>query len=135
MSAVGGVEKLAQTLEINKQLTKLPNVQLMDRRYTPIDRHQELGRWKVIVNELKQRDLPITGFIPPSEVEQMANVTLDEKKREQLLQEIATLFTRERVGMPLTSVGSAWAMRRDRVNLVRARTDEDTLAMDIVPTR
>ena len=66
---------------------------------------------------------------------QAASVELDEKKREELLQQIATLFTTDRVGIPLASVGSAWAMRRDRVNLVRARTDEDTLAMDIVPTR
>lgn len=64
-----------------------------------------------------------------------AAVELDVKKREELLFQIAVLFTQQRIALPLTSVGSAWAMRRDRVNLVRARTDEDTLAMDIVPTR
>ena len=74
-------KKLAQALEVNKRLRELPNVQLMARRYTPIDQHQELGRWKIIVNELKERDLPITGHQPPSEVEEMAYVKDDVQKR------------------------------------------------------
>ena len=66
---------------------------------------------------------------------QAAAVELDTAKREQLLQEIGALFNRDRVSLPLAAVGTAWAMRRDRANLVRARTDEDTLAMDIAPAR
>ena len=64
---------------------------------------------------------------------QQAAVELDTAKREQLLQQVGARFNALRVSLPLTSITSAWAMRRDRVNLVRARADEDTLAMDIVP--
>ncbi|UPY39138.1 ABC transporter substrate-binding protein [Sediminicoccus sp. KRV36] len=64
---------------------------------------------------------------------QQAAVELDTARREQLLQQVGARFNALRVSLPLTSITSAWAMRRDRVNLVRARADEDTLAMDIVP--
>jgi hypothetical protein len=40
---------------------ELPNVVLRERRWTPIDREKEVGRWKVIVRELKERGLPVTG--------------------------------------------------------------------------
>ena len=32
------------------------------RRITPIDKEIQLGRWKVIKQELKKRNLPVTGF-------------------------------------------------------------------------
>ncbi len=48
---------------------------------------------------------------------QEANVELDDKKREELLQRVGALFTSERVVIPIAAVGSAWAMRRDRVTL------------------
>jgi peptide/nickel transport system substrate-binding protein len=67
------------------------------------------------------------------ELIQQAGVELDTARREQLLQQTGARFNELRVSLPLTSITSAWAMRRDRVNLVRARADEDTLAMDIVP--
>ncbi len=67
------------------------------------------------------------------ELIQQAGVELDTGRREQLLQQTGARFNELRVSLPLTSITSAWAMRRDRVNLVRARADEDTLAMDIVP--
>jgi len=39
----------------------LPNVEIRERRYTPIDREKEIGRWKVIEQELEKRGLPVTG--------------------------------------------------------------------------
>lgn len=53
--------KLAEFLQLKEELKGLPNLQMMDRRYTPIDREKEVGRWKVIERELQRRDLPITG--------------------------------------------------------------------------
>jgi len=64
---------------------------------------------------------------------QAASVELDEGRREQLLQEVGALFARDRVALPLTSIVSAWAMRRDRVEMTRGRADEETYAMDIRP--
>lgn len=52
--------KLVQTLRANK-VVDLPNVELHDRRYTPIHKEREIGRWKVIERELKARGLPVTG--------------------------------------------------------------------------
>ena len=44
-----------------KQLVGLPNVRVMGRRETPVDRERVVGRWKVIEEELKRRDLPVLG--------------------------------------------------------------------------
>ena len=54
-------KKLAEALLNNDKLIAIPNVQLFDRRYTPIDREKEVGRWKVIERELEKRGLPVTG--------------------------------------------------------------------------
>jgi len=54
-------QKLADLLETQQKLTNLPNVRVRDRRITPIDKETELGRWKVIEEELKKRGLPVTG--------------------------------------------------------------------------
>ena len=51
-------KKLAET---TNRLADLPNVQIFDRRFTPIDREKEVGRWKVIEEELQARGLPVTG--------------------------------------------------------------------------
>jgi len=53
--------KLAERLTLKDQLVELPNVVLRERRWTPIDKEKEVGRWKVIVGELRQRGLPATG--------------------------------------------------------------------------
>ena len=53
-------KKLAETLMAVNNSLALPNVQIMDRRYTPIDKEKEVGRWKVIESELKKRGLPVT---------------------------------------------------------------------------
>lgn len=42
-------------------LAHLPNVTIHARRQTSIDRHKEVGRWKVIEEELRKRGLPVTG--------------------------------------------------------------------------
>ncbi|PGH05681.1 hypothetical protein GX51_02841 [Blastomyces parvus] len=54
-------KKLAEHLLKDKRLTSLPNVKIMDRRYTPIDKEKEIGRWKIIEEELTRRGLPVTG--------------------------------------------------------------------------
>lgn len=54
-------KKLVDSLLIDGALTSLPNVKIMDRRYTPIDKEKEVGRWKVIEKELIKKGLPVTG--------------------------------------------------------------------------
>ena len=76
-----------------------------------------------------------TGF-SNAEIDRLieaANVELDDKKREELLQQVGALFTQQRVVLPLAAVGSAWATRRDRATLRIGRSDEETYAMDVAP--
>lgn len=54
-------KKLAESLMTDETLSSLPNVKMMDRRYTPVDREKEVGRWKVIEAELLSKGLPVTG--------------------------------------------------------------------------
>ncbi len=63
--------RLVDILRADPRLTALPNVEIFDRRQTPIDRETELGRWKVIEQELARRELPITGtpFSPHASAE------------------------------------------------------------------
>ncbi|OAA67340.1 Ribosomal protein L50, mitochondria [Niveomyces insectorum RCEF 264] len=56
--------KLAAALQADGVLTGLPNVSVYGRRVTPIDKHKMVGRWKVIVEELEKRGLPVTGTGP-----------------------------------------------------------------------
>lgn len=55
--------KLAHTKPLQKLATnpQTPNVTVHTRRQTPIDREKNVGRWKVIEEELVQRGLPVTG--------------------------------------------------------------------------
>jgi hypothetical protein len=53
--------KLIEALEQKEDLITLPNVSVFPKRVTPIDREKAVGRWKLIVKELKDRDLPVTG--------------------------------------------------------------------------
>lgn len=64
---------------------------------------------------------------------QAAEFELDEAKRRDLLMQTAALFNRERVALPLASVGSAWALRRDRASMQAGRADEETYAWDVAP--
>lgn len=54
-------KKLAEVIEQKGELVRLPNVNVYTRRVTPIDKEKMVGRWKVIVNELDKRELPIVG--------------------------------------------------------------------------
>lgn len=53
--------KVAEAIETSGDLLSLPNVQVYSRRVTPVDKHKMVGRWKVIVQELEKRGLPVTG--------------------------------------------------------------------------
>ncbi|KAI3395194.1 hypothetical protein diail_1688 [Diaporthe ilicicola] len=53
--------KLAEALEQQGELASLPNVRVHATRRTPVHKHQEVGRWKVIVKELEKRKMPATG--------------------------------------------------------------------------
>ena len=54
-------KNLAETLAMKTQLASLPNVKIMGRRETPVDKEKAVGRWKVIEAELKSRGLPVLG--------------------------------------------------------------------------
>jgi hypothetical protein len=54
-------EKLWQAQELKKLDVALPNVTVHKVRQTPIHKHQQVGRWKVIEEELITRGLPVTG--------------------------------------------------------------------------
>ena len=41
---------------------------------------------------------------------------------------------KDRPRLPIVSVGSAWAMKKDKVKIT-PRVDEDTLAMNIKPAK
>ncbi len=53
--------KLIEALAQKGQLFEMPNVKVYDRRVTPIDKEKEVGRWKLIEEELTERGLPVTG--------------------------------------------------------------------------
>jgi transposase InsO family protein len=53
-------ERLARANQL-KKVNNLPNVTVHDGRRTPIHKHKEVGRWKVIEEELINRGLPVTG--------------------------------------------------------------------------
>ncbi|HYF07515.1 MAG TPA: ABC transporter substrate-binding protein [Acetobacteraceae bacterium] len=75
------------------------------------------------------------GYSNPQldDVLQRAGRELDDARRTALLHEAGRLYLSERISIPLVSVGTAWSMRRDRVRMIRTRSDEDTLAMDLRP--
>ncbi|MCJ1438599.1 hypothetical protein MMC27_007989 [Xylographa pallens] len=54
-------KKLAEQLLAKPALANMPNVQIFDRRHTPVDKEKEVGRWKIIERELMRRGLPVTG--------------------------------------------------------------------------
>ncbi|EFW16951.1 hypothetical protein D8B26_003757 [Coccidioides posadasii str. Silveira] len=55
--------KLADILIAEGKFAALPNVKIFDRRQTPIDHEKEVGRWKIIEEELTKRGLPVTGRV------------------------------------------------------------------------
>lgn len=66
---------------------------------------------------------------------QAATTELNDERRADLLRRAGALYMQDVVTIPLTAVTTAWATRRDRAEMVRLRTDEDTLAMDVRPAR
>ncbi|KAK4155630.1 hypothetical protein C8A00DRAFT_41815 [Chaetomidium leptoderma] len=54
-------KKLAELIETKDVFKDLANVRVFPRRVTPIDKEKMVGRWKIIVKELEERDLPIIG--------------------------------------------------------------------------
>ena len=54
-------KNLAETLATRSDLASLPNVKIMRRRETPVDKEKAVGRWKVIEAVLRSRGLPVLG--------------------------------------------------------------------------
>lgn len=52
-------KKLADHLLVKQDLVNLPNVHIMSRRETPVDKDKGVGRWKIIESELKSKGLPV----------------------------------------------------------------------------
>ena len=65
---------------------------------------------------------------------QDAAVEMDVAKRRKYLEDANALLEKDRQRLPIVSVGSAWAMQKDKVT-IKARVDEDTLAMNIKPAK
>lgn len=63
---------------------------------------------------------------------QDAAVEMDLAKRRKFLEDANALLEKDRQRLPIVAVGSAWAMQKDKVT-IKARVDEDTLAMNIRP--
>jgi hypothetical protein len=51
-------KKLAERLMSDEELANLPNVKIADHRITIVHREREVGRWKVIEEELTDRGIP-----------------------------------------------------------------------------
>ena len=65
---------------------------------------------------------------------QQAAVEMNDEKRRKQLEDVNALVEKDMQRLPIVAVGSAWAMQKDKVT-IKARVDEDTLAMNIKPTR
>ena len=59
---------------------------------------------------------------------------MDEAKRRKQLEDANALVEKDRQRLPIVAVGSAWAMQKGKVT-IKARVDEDTLAMNIKPAK
>ena len=66
---------------------------------------------------------------------QAAAIEMDEGKRRTLLEEANALSIKDKPLTPLAAVSSAWALRKDKVKMLRTRSDEDSLAMDVAPAK
>lgn len=52
---------IAQQLAVAGALSQQPNVKVSAKRVGMIDKHKEVGRWKLIANALVDRGLPVPG--------------------------------------------------------------------------
>ncbi len=77
------------------------------------------------------------GYVNPrmDKLLQDAGVELDDARRRSFLEQAGALNATDRPLIPIASVASAWALRKDKVKMLRTRADEDTLAMDIAPAQ
>jgi peptide/nickel transport system substrate-binding protein len=78
----------------------------------------------------------VLGYVNPvmDKLLQDAAVEMDDAKRRKFLEDANALVATDRPRLPIVSVGSAWAMVKDKV-VIKARVDEDTLAMNIKPAK
>lgn len=65
---------------------------------------------------------------------QDAAIEMDEGKRRKFLEDANAVLLKDRQRLPIVAVGSAWAMQKDKVT-IKARVDEDTMAMNIKPAK
>ena len=84
--------------------------------------------------DLKFGAFNVLGYKNPEmdKLIQDAAVEMDEAKRRALLEKANELVLKDRQRLPIVAVGSAWAMQKGKVT-IKARVDEDTLAMNIKP--
>lgn len=54
-------KKLVEEIQARGDLLELPNVHVFPRRITPVDKENQVGRWKIIEKELQRRGLPVLG--------------------------------------------------------------------------
>jgi peptide/nickel transport system substrate-binding protein len=64
-----------------------------------------------------------------------AGVELNDERRSAMLQQGNEMFIREVMTVPIVAITSAWAVRADRAEIIRTRTDEETFSMDVRPVR
>ncbi|KAL2175086.1 uncharacterized protein P884DRAFT_207163 [Thermothelomyces heterothallicus CBS 202.75] len=126
-------KKLAELVEQEALFKGLPNVRVFPRRVTPIDREQMVGRWKIIVKELEDRGLPVTGtgdYGPPIEKRWIegreftcatTSGKIDEKKRGRsanTAKELQIMCTPESVAALLRSSNGGVAERTEQLKEV-----------------
>lgn len=86
--------------------------------------------------EAKMGAFNVLGYKNPEmdRLLQAAATEMDEAKRRKYLEDANALVDADKQRLPIVAVGSAWAMQKDKVT-IKARADEDTLAMNIKPAR
>lgn len=86
--------------------------------------------------EKKMGAFNVLGYINPAmdKLLQDASIEMDIPKRRKLLEDANALLEKDRQRLPIVAVGSAWAMQKGKVT-IKARVDEDTLAMNIKPAK
>ncbi|MDJ1465473.1 ABC transporter substrate-binding protein [Nitratireductor sp. GZWM139] len=84
--------------------------------------------------ETKMGAFNVRGYSNPDmdRLIEEAAAEMDEGKRRELLEEANALVATDRPNLPIASIVSAWAMKKDLS--ITPRSDEDTLAMNIRPT-
>jgi hypothetical protein len=54
-------KNLYEKLIEKEGLTGQSNLMILPRRETPVDKEKEIGRWKLIEKELREKGLPVLG--------------------------------------------------------------------------